>query len=495
MKKSKKKTASKKTTPKKESGLLYPDPKSKVCIGASALTVEQSKELLGWEEETEDVKFGNDYLLKDVVGNKIRCTNNNANRPLDSQLCKTWQSEILLGNWKLNGENLIIGQNGQCIDAQHRLIGLVLAAQEWVKDKERWGYWKKEPTLETFIAFGISEDDATVNTINTGKPRSLADVLFRSPYFADLPTSERSKVSRICAYAIQLLWVRVDADPEAFSTNRTHAKALDFLDRHPKILEAVLHIHNENGKESNIGKYLSVGHAAGFLYLMGCSDNSPDDYLESRREDVLNFDLWDTACDFWVEVSMGTDALRPLRIALGDIIDDDEGGTGEEKKALIVNAWIAYAQKKKVTAKQIELEYVTDTEGVKKLSGSYSVGGIDLGRSKEQADPQPDPSQKEIKERAEAEIKKRPSKKKASGTTSKKTTKKKTTKKKSTKKKKPVAKKKESFQIGDQIWVNDPDGVYDGELLQILGKKCRVQVAGGAIHEPLLSWVTVEEPA
>jgi hypothetical protein len=35
--------------------------------------------------------------------------------------------------------------------------------------------------------YGVREDDDVVNTVNTGKPRSFADVVYRSKLFQKLP--------------------------------------------------------------------------------------------------------------------------------------------------------------------------------------------------------------------------------------------------------------------------------------------------------------------
>ena len=44
--------------------------------------------------------------------------------------------------------------------------------------------------------------------------------------------------------------------------------------------------------------------------------------------------------------------------------------------------------------------------------------------------------------------------------------------------------------IGDNVWVNDPDGGYDAELLQILVHTCRVETTDGRILRPLTEWLS-----
>ena len=62
------------------------------------------------------------------------------------------------------------------------------------------------------------------------------------------------------------------------------------------------------------------------------------------------------------------------------------------------------------------------------------------------------------------------------------------TKKKCVKKK--VARPPFSIPVGDHVWVNDPDGGYDAELLQILVHTCRVETTDGKILRPLTEWLS-----
>ena len=113
------------------------------------LTASVARKLLGW---TDDVPDNVEALLEDLEGNKIICMHNTDNRPFVKALTHDWMLEILRGKWRLNGETIIIDRTGMVQDGQHRLIGLVLAAQEHEKHSERWTeYWKSEPYVEAFV--------------------------------------------------------------------------------------------------------------------------------------------------------------------------------------------------------------------------------------------------------------------------------------------------------------------------------------------------------
>lgn len=464
-----------KTKPKAKSTtsgrkVVYPDIGVKVYSPkheAGSLTAEEAKTILGWEVVTD----GN-YMLTDVEGNKVRCYNNGHNRPYNHSNALTYSQEILRGHWKLNGETMIIGKTGETVSAQHRLVGLILAVQEWTKQPDKYPAWKKAPTMDCIIVFGISEDDSTVNTIDTGKPRSLSDVIYRSVYFADLNEKQRLACSRICQYAITQVWERTGVD-DALGIRKTHAEALDFLGRHSKLLEAVKHIYEEDGQDGRITKTVGTGYAAGLLYLMGSGSTDPSAYqhMDSPNETVLDWSLWDDACDFWVEFATGK-KLNALREAINAIKVGTEVngemvyGTREEVIALVIKAWTLFAAGKPVTAEEIALKYETDTDGYRTLAECPTVGGIDIGVSDDLDPVAPSPEEIAASKSAIAqEAVARKAKTMPKGKVAKVTT----------------------ADVGHVVWVVDPDAAeessWSGTLEELYdapsGKVARVKVGKG----------------
>lgn len=387
VKKAKPKKVEKSTEPRE---VLYPDVKAKILMGEKALTAEDAKKILGWETEPAGTTFGDDFLLRDKDGAKVRCNNNIGNRPFDPNLAKTWASEILNGNWKLNGEPMIVGKTGLVLSGQHRQVGLVLAAHEWGQNPDRWEKWGKEPTMDCLLVLGVEEDDQTVNTIDTGRPRSLSDVLFRTiGLFKNLKkASDRKAVARVMSYSIKMVWSRTGAGSDAFAPNvRTHADSLDFIDRHPRLCQFVEDVWNEDdGKNRRISKYLSPGYAAGLYYLMASSATKSEVYNKSSspNEAMLDWSLEDRAWDFFVALSSGDASIASIRTAMGILLNsDDTDGEGlsiQERIAILAKAWNLFALKQPITAKGLELKYVTDDEtGLKRLAEMPTVGGIDRG--------------------------------------------------------------------------------------------------------------------
>jgi len=373
---------------------IYPKIILKLCQGKTALTVAQAKKLLGWSEASDDAK---DYQFKDQNGKKIVCTNNPSNRPLGLPDAHKYSQELLRSRWRLNCENIIIGLTGLILNGQHRLIGFVLACQllennaEWYKDE----YDIEGPlTMETSMAFGVSEDDDTVNTMDTCKPRSLADVIYRAGYFSSFSSSQRKKVARALDYAVRLLWHRTGVDSEAYAPKRTHAEAIDFINRHPGLIKCVKHIHEENGDGDNrIGLLLSQGSAAGLMYLMSCSESDSQEYREAGyKENSINFTLTEEAEEFWTLVATSED-FKPLRTSMAAMIDDGDSSS-LSRVSMIVNAWNLHINEKKLTAASLKPRYTTDADtGARTLKDIPSVGGIDLG----------DPSKEDVVPEAEEE--------------------------------------------------------------------------------------------
>ena len=365
--------------------VIYDKVEAKICMGKTSLTMEQAKKLLGWQEESENIKFGNDYLFKDLKGNKIICHNNLRNRPLYGKLIETYQQEILRRRWRFNGEPIIIGKTGLVLNGQHTLIALVFAFQDWEEHGGKWkDFWQTPPTISKLVMMGIEEDDDVVNTMDTCKPRSLADVVFRSEYFADFKKQGRKRVASMLDHAVRMLWHRTGASHNAFAPLRTHAESLGFIERHPTLLKASLYIYEENDKDNRIGRFISPGYAAALMYLMGCSTTDQEKGgkgygdVEDPTESLVNWERWDKAQEFWVLLASGETSLDPVREAIGQMLEDGYGARAE-RCAVLVKAWNLFASGKVVKQDAIELKYSEDGEGYRTLAETPIVGGIDIG--------------------------------------------------------------------------------------------------------------------
>jgi hypothetical protein len=379
---------------KSDTPMTYPEVMSFVRTVGSELgpiTAEEMKGILGWEDEdtykqrqTDKKKaaigFGEEFLLKDPAGHKVRCWYNTRNRPFGLQWSKQLAQVLLHSGpnlpdeqreWQFNGEALVLGQYAQVLSGQHRGIALILAVYEWRKNKEYWmehGGWDVEPYLETILTVGIDESPKTTRTMDNVKPRSLSDVFYTSGIFDKLKQTQREECSKMLQTAINFLWKRTGVSEDEAHKFQTHGESVAFYDRHPKLLECIEHIYKLNSGETGrqvTALKLQPGLAAGMLYLMGASNSDPDEYLSgihARSEKALNWDNWDQACDFWTALAAGAETMAPVREVLGNLVDPDhgEGGRTIEKVGVICKAWNLYLEGAEFAEGDISLEYLKD---------------------------------------------------------------------------------------------------------------------------------------
>lgn len=366
----------KKETETKKREVVYEKPSLKLYANGNPLTGAIVKKLLGYAEPPKGVKDG----LFPVGGKKVWLTNNDTNRPFYQSNADYLTQEILRGNWEFNGEPMIIGETGRLIDGQHTGIALLNAIAEWAAHPGKWkDYWETEPVIDKLVVFGVKETDKVVNTVNTGRPRTLTDVLYRSKVFSNVKEKDRRKVSSIADWAVRLLWARTGANRNAYTPRRTHRESLFFIERHPKLVEAVRHIWEENGSENRIGRYISPGYAAGLLYLMASMKSSRAEYLktENPNEESLDLSMWDRACEFFVFLASTHDSLKAVIPALAKCSEGTP--TRDERQAVVLKAWLLYAEDKPVTVSSLALRYQPDSDGLLKLAEHPVIGGIDVG--------------------------------------------------------------------------------------------------------------------
>jgi hypothetical protein len=372
------------------------------------LCVKVAKTLLGWQTEADaseqagtKVKFDSDYLLTDFAGNKVRCLSNVKNRPFYPQLAEDWKLETLRRKWVFNGEPIIIDEIGMNHDGQHRLIGLILANQEWEADKakpkpeQQWQtYWDKPPYMETLVVLGISGADSVVNTINTGKRRTDIDVLYRCEQLEGESEKVRLAMSKIVAYATRLIWERTSQRDFSLAPKRPHSELFEWLERHPSVWKAAKVIY-EAAEGNKLGQLIGLGYAAGLLYLMGVSASDPEgDYTTTNSEKSLNLDLWEKAEEFWVDVADNGEATEQLRESLLGVPSEVGGSFGKNLRCgSVIKAWALYSDGKKV--QNVSLKLGEDPETGQVCVAEFPrLGGIDV---EYEAPPKPEKTEKPAK--------------------------------------------------------------------------------------------------
>jgi hypothetical protein len=387
--------------------LFLTDDKPSTFADVIPMNMELAKELLGWEEETKEAKFGDDCPAEftDRYGKRIRCLKNIKNRYYEHRLAESWMYEMLRRKWKFVGESIVFDKQGYQHEGRHRLVGLVLANQEWEidskrpKDEQLWqGYWKEPPVIDCLVVMGIDAEDADVH--GTGKPRSSEDVLYRSDWLNNInPPHVRQKYAKALTKAAKFLWDRtaqqISAEErygEGFKLS--HSELKDFIANHPKLVAATKFIMEENdGKEAPEGlvQYLNLGYCAGLLYLMGCSTTDPSDATNPKRYDVvltekaLDWKHWDTAQEFWVDLCNNSANLEGLTSNLIEYAKDPLLTVGYRTNLTmmaIIKAWNLYSDGKKIKEADCKVEEDTNELGQRSIIEHSLVGGIDTGTTK-----------------------------------------------------------------------------------------------------------------
>ena len=85
--------------------------------------------------------------------------------------------EMKTGSWKMNGETIVVSSDGVLVDGQHRLLACV----------------KSSVSFPTILVEGVNID--VVTTIDTGKSRSLQDVLKMNGF---------KNVSKLASYIVAI---------------------------------------------------------------------------------------------------------------------------------------------------------------------------------------------------------------------------------------------------------------------------------------------------
>jgi hypothetical protein len=351
---------------------FVPDPKADPKDNDSSLTMQRAKELLGWEEEPEGQSWDTWFLI-DRNQKKVRLRNNDRNRRFRPQIAAEREQDVLTGDYAMNCQPVIISQTGLTSDAQHRLIGYIFACQRWHSNSEHdhWvKIWPTEPTIETMIVYGLSEDPKVTRTLDNTQPRDYQDTLLTdSQKFLGREHKEREELVRMLVNATKLVWVRTAEKEDPYCNNLTNATIDTYVNNHPHLEKFVLWVYKEN-QDGHITKVMSPGYAAGMLYLMACSGSKRKDYWPNgvyvpRTEEHIKFDRTKMAEEFWIGVI--TKTIPQVKEAIAALVDPNTGEAPSqgEKEALIARAWNFFIEKKKFTVKQLQLQYKFSYDGGK----------------------------------------------------------------------------------------------------------------------------------
>jgi hypothetical protein len=372
--------------------VLYPNVAAKIFSGESKLTAEQAKKLLGWATEADGEDWGSEYHLKDAAGRKVRCHNNWVNRPIRYNQVVRYCQDILRGNWILNGETIIIGKSGRIMNGQHRLVGLILADYLQTKNPKEYPNLKSPVGIETIVVTGVEESDEVFVTIDNGLARSLADVIYLSPYFAKSSMAERKKLSSMASHAIRLLWTRTGIKFGKTSPQQTHTESVDFLDNHPTLLYCFRFVlDEEKSSKGGLSKAITLGYCSAIMYLMIVSGSEQADHEDENTKVIseagLDKSRQELAETFIRDLAARTAKFEDVWQVIADVqtkTDDPDdffgiGGTADERLGILAKAWQKFVAGEEMAIEDLRLTYLVNKSGKKVLAECPLFGGIDLG--------------------------------------------------------------------------------------------------------------------
>lgn len=379
---------------------MPPKKNVELSVEQVVMDVDLAKELLGWRDAKKT-----DVPAFRLNGENVVLANNKHNRPFSLGLAKKYSDQMFRGEWAgqwnspsktCNGETIIIDSKGMIASAAHRLVGLVLAETERQKI-ETMGQtdFLKEKGIRGPITFPAilvkGVDPASADTNDTGKNRSLGDVLFRRDEFKgkELSDSARKRLSRELAVAVRLVWLRLRGERVDRGTKLYHPEAVEFLEQHPLLHEAVLHVWNEEGgtgaEGRKISSYISLGYAAGLLYLAAFSKSSREDYEEGTLDLGSKTGLWDKVEKFWVffaqDLHEKDNVIKWLHKALEKNQTSEAKYSRDALCTLVTRAWLVWtgAEKSKWgTQRAFSTGLMSKTEDGKEVLNFERFGGLDL---------------------------------------------------------------------------------------------------------------------
>ena len=399
------KAAPKAAKPKKEARpLLYPEIAVELRTTGSKkgpLSFKEAKELLGWHEDTPESKFTDWVEEVDLEsGRRVQLRNNVRNRPFKRGQLVALEQEHLQGQFVLTPDGLGIGQTGQVISAQHRLVSFVNAELKRLSDTESGAFWRKkwpEPlTMECLVITGLDESDRTFRALNSSAPATVQDCLYRAGHFKGRKSSERANLCKIAENGIREIWKRTGRAMDANASILTIPESVEWFDKHPSFADFVVDIYedyqannkgrgekSEDGEEVGFSSQqrMSAGNAAALMFLMATSQTEREKYVKKPSDKSIDWTWKAKARDFWTELCMGPEAIKVEFQALKNVLDtlydpeNEIGGNIYERKAVICKAWNLF----KIDSTWTEEELVIPKSSDGKMTEFPTFGGIDVG--------------------------------------------------------------------------------------------------------------------
>jgi hypothetical protein len=385
----------------------------KVAVKVVNMTAKKAKEILGFREAKEGEK-GVAITSKDGT-KRYMFDNNTSNRPFSLSLAKQYAEQMLKGEWSGQwnspaqtgeGDSWTIDYKGHIVSCAHRSAALIIAdfererlvaigADEKIADL---GCTSEIVLPDVVLVTGV--DPLSADNTDTGKSRSLGDVLFRRGEFAskDYTESDLKGLATALSVAVRHVWLRSNGYRVKGAPKLYHAEAVAFLQAHPLLKEATVFIYKENkGDKDNkkpIDKFgFSLGYAAAHLYLAAFKDIPSQSYLDGSRDMSRrpNRELWDKAEAFWqafAQVAIAGKSSTPPIVwethkVLAESKDQKQVLDRDAMCCVVTRAMLAYLDDEKatITTNKLRAGLINSKQEADFTPTFERFGGLDLERS------------------------------------------------------------------------------------------------------------------
>jgi hypothetical protein len=139
---------------------------------------------------------------------------NKNNRPVRRRHVAFLASEILAGNWQLNGQAIVISEDEQVLDGQHRLMAIIESGRQ----------------IRTMVVYGV--DKEAFKTIDTGAVRTGADALA-----LEFP---EASIGTMKAAATAVGWCkRLECGKLAHSAKIGNTETIRYVTEHPSLVRCI----------------------------------------------------------------------------------------------------------------------------------------------------------------------------------------------------------------------------------------------------------------
>lgn len=140
----------------------------------------------------------------------LRCNRNN--RPVRKKHVVFLASEILSGNWQINGQAIVIAENEDVLDGQHRLLAVIESGMP----------------VRSLVVYGITPE--AFKTIDTGAVRTGADALYLHHVNINASTI------KCVATAVQWL-AALEKGYVHLSAKVSNTDVIAYVEKHPSLLQ------------------------------------------------------------------------------------------------------------------------------------------------------------------------------------------------------------------------------------------------------------------